>query len=994
MRHSGSRGALETGGELAPEEPGVSLSQGLIPQEVWEQKLKAFLHDPPHKACCLAQKVAHEQQAEKLQDVLGVANASFGRKADHIAAAADRPRPIEQTTVDWQAQPVVTRPYGGQVRWAEDKLRSSLGHVDAKDLTEEIASLLEPFAQLEPRERFLATWRFLPELLSRKGEGRPNSEQIGPWWLVLPADTRVPDHSIWSHMRTVSAIQTALPRMSLLEVSLGGIQAFIEKSRKTVDLWASSWLYSWLVSKAAWRISLEVGPDCVIFPDLWGQPHIDFLLRRHLESSSTASVPSAALRVLDAQLSPTATMPNRLVCLVRSEVVEDVAELARSEIAEEVSGLLDKARELAEDAVAAPDVSRPTREWEAHWNHCSDAFPPFRWVAVDFPHDAGKAGLDVLVSRAEKYCVDPRVARKVKDAYQQQSPYTPNLGLGYMLQYALLGAASSSMKLAETFSQWDEASERCTVCGDRPALPLCSPGTPLADQRTSWQRFAMKLVKVAGFVWLDLRGREQLCGICFTKRGIPRIAGDRHNASWSDGKPRFPSTSSVASALWRLEVEKQAKQSPNIANAMSGVTSLAHAGKIQEERRLYDPVDPHKSLARLDGRIFYANSPESLEGDYAESSEEIFRAIEKLRESLRRSPEASSRPPTYLAVLTMDGDRMGRWLSGDFDNGSSSGGKLTLAHLVHPKALNAIYQAGNASSLPASPLVGPSRHSGLSAQLRDFAVAGVPGIVRRHLGALVYAGGDDVLAFFPLGSVLQAAEELRRAFSEGGFGSKDQAWPVTLESSSLPAAPTGDVRYWLGTGKITASTGIAVAHHSTDLRVMIEESRNAEHLAKESGRDALCISLLKRSGEAVRCLLPWRFPPLQLPDGTSFYDGLTAVGVISEALAALQVGMSPSALQSLASESVLADLVVSTGDFEPLVSRICYVFHRHSSSGRTEHARPLAEMLAAAFSALWDRRKDDGRTQPSQVWQEAVLGPISVATFIHRHGIGGGERDG
>ncbi len=82
----------------------------------------------------------------------------------------------------------------------------------------------------------------------------------------------------------------------------------------------------------------------------------------------------------------------------------------------------------------------------------------------------------------------------------------------------------------------------------------------------------------------------------------------------------------------------------------------------------------------------------------------------------------------YLAVLHMDGDRMGTRLS-----------QLTTLEA----------------------------HQQFSRRLAEFADKYVPQIVGRHARArLVYAGGDDVLALVPLASALQLADALRTAFSE------------------------------------------------------------------------------------------------------------------------------------------------------------------------------------------------------------------------------------
>ncbi len=143
-------------------------------------------------------------------------------------------------------------------------------------------------------------------------------------------------------------------------------------------------------------------------------------------------------------------------------------------------------------------------------------------------------------------------------------------------------------------------------------------------------------------------------------------------------------------------------------------------------------------------------------------------------------PEAISKDtPLYYAVLHMDGDRIGKSL-GEM---SSSG-----------------------------------EHSKFSQKLALFAKEHAGSIVNTHKGKLVYAGGDDVLAFLPVQTALQCADDLRRKFAE----------------------LTG----------LTASAGIAIASDTYPLDLALEAARNAEDAAKEVyGRDAVSLEIITGSAE-------------------------------------------------------------------------------------------------------------------------------------------------
>jgi CRISPR-associated protein Cmr2 len=134
---------------------------------------------------------------------------------------------------------------------------------------------------------------------------------------------------------------------------------------------------------------------------------------------------------------------------------------------------------------------------------------------------------------------------------------------------------------------------------------------------------------------------------------------------------------------------------------------------------------------------------------------------------------------------------------------------------------------GMGEVIDAQAVRGYERHRQLSQQLADFA-SGVGVIVeKKNQGALVYAGGDDVLAFLPLHTVLQCASELATTFRDAlkGFADKQGRTP-------------------------TLSVGIAIVHHLDSLREARELAKRAEcHAKLIDGKNALSIIVRKRSGE-------------------------------------------------------------------------------------------------------------------------------------------------
>jgi len=109
----------------------------------------------------------------------------------------------------------------------------------------------------------------------------------------------------------------------------------------------------------------------------------------------------------------------------------------------------------------------------------------------------------------------------------------------------------------------------------------------------------------------------------------------------------------------------------------------------------------------------------------------------------------------------------------------------------------------------------------------------------------VYAGGDDVLALFSVDKVLEAAKEIQEWFKKDFYEVK----------------VNGERRKVMGLGKkASMSAGIVFAHYKWPLYDAIEKVREAEKKAKNKyGRNAFCITFIKRSGEILTAGGKWDF---------------------------------------------------------------------------------------------------------------------------------------
>lgn len=160
--------------------------------------------------------------------------------------------------------------------------------------------------------------------------------------------------------------------------------------------------------------------------------------------------------------------------------------------------------------------------------------------------------------------------------------------------------------------------------------------------------------------------------------------------------------------------------------------------------------------------------------------------IAKDFDTILRRYAGGAQPQPYYALLVADGDNMG----------------AAIDHLTTPHD-----------------------HRKLSLALSLFAQDVEP-IVKSHEGVLVYAGGDDVMAYLPLHTVLNCVHVLADRFSAGMSEFK------TVHGTSP-----------------TLSTGIVVAHHLEPLADTLYLARQAERTAKTvEGKHGLAIIVSKRSG--------------------------------------------------------------------------------------------------------------------------------------------------
>lgn len=860
------------------------------PEILWQAKLAAWIHDPAEKALVLLRdRSGHEGGTVRaLRAALFPGGVPDGlaphlKRADHWASAADRPqfpkgerdgRYPAWTQVDFARQPVLIHPLSGDT-FDLGKLDAAPAQLKAVS-TDHFAGLIHRDADgaVDACRTALAFWRFGPN---------PPAADLRALWGLLPADTRVPDHTIWAHLDLTAAFAGAFvadadANPALLAMSFGPVQDFIAAARTTSDLWAGSHLLSRLAWEGLKVVAARLGPDAVLFPQLRGVPLVDLWLRKEMRlrrdlfqdcewaKDDTDSNPLFA-----------AALPNRFLAIVPAaqarQLAEDVTNAVRAWVLREAeecfADLLQKAGgyDLEADYPAYAQI----REQLA-------GFPEVHWAAVPFAplvtsDAAGKvAGTDELRAALEPFHPQGSAGFLDSDAWKLLSReldvdgatfFTPNPGTLYPVLYELLDRVQAAAKSVRPFGALAQQGYRCSLSGeaewlttDRAQLAL-PPGsrsdtlwTRVAAAQPAWARKGEHLGALATLkrLWpsrFALQMREQ------AKVGADRYVVSTHTLAlattldgWlADARPADPAVLALAAQCARAP---RAALPKRLADAL--------------RRARLGPDDPRRVIAeRLPGRLDELRDTDA---------DDALAALQALAEKA-----LGARPETYYGLILFDGDRMGAWLSGAGAEGQDF--CLPYGKSWHPQiheALKTRTASGRMGGdldryLDSRRAVSPARHMAVSAALNAFALT-----LARHVvedlckGKLLYAGGDDVLALVSVDDLLPAAALLRLAYSapfadQGEFDGVLQMLGVQRDHRGLQLA-RGHALYdrhllrVMG-ARATASCGLAIAHHQAPLGAVLRELRAAEKDAKHAGRDAFAMRLLKRSGGDVRLALPW-----------------------------------------------------------------------------------------------------------------------------------------
>ena len=376
----------------------------------WQAKIWGLLHDPAIKA--LHDNSGHDsnsfwQQLEVMQPWRDKgwnpedANAKLLQHihlADYITSASDRGA-IGSVSRSVNYAPSHNRDKGLEIshllsgsklhfkipqHWQVISDRKTFLQQQEKKLLE----IIPNEAKTDIKRLFWWLWRCLPQA---------TCDLFGDDSLLLmPAETRLPDSSIWSHASLTAALAGALAGYDLIitdlesewssdktlshpylaTFSFSPVQELIKASRKMRDFWAGSWILHYLSATVCWKLARQYGADSLLYPSLYQQPLIDhWLLQQYPEFNQWVKQPSERSLL-------TAGFPNVLVLVLPKDKVSAAMQTAKQT-------LLETWRDLGKKVFQQLNNQQKKHQWMSNlhdnsstWDGWLDAQWQTYWSAI------------------------------------------------------------------------------------------------------------------------------------------------------------------------------------------------------------------------------------------------------------------------------------------------------------------------------------------------------------------------------------------------------------------------------------------------------------------------------------------------------------------------------------------------------------------------------------------------------------------------------------
>jgi CRISPR-associated protein Cmr2 len=725
--------------------------------------------------------------------------------------------------------------------------------------------------------------------------------------LLMPAETRIPDASIWSHTSLTSAIAGALAgydlevealkqwprgekpsRAHLAIFSFTPIQELIKASRKTRDFWAGSWLLHYLSAKVCWTLAQKYGPDSLIYPSLFQQPLIDAWL---LESDPTLNQwidPPTERQIL------TAGFPNIIVMALPEAKVKAAMQLAEQTLQREWLNVgklvLNQLQQRRWMPGLTPDHftwhNWLKGQWQTYWSSVAIGDPDSELTSSEI-YKTGSEQSDNWRNAQNDACQlsqKQALFTETEAGFLQQAaalrrerygkaPFNANVGSWWAGTFDQLRRSLSAVKNARPWQLPTAFGPRSTISGIGPTVH---------NDITGWVNEG-KIQRLWSHHAGIFDGRERLNATETLKRGLHLVLPDLLPSSyeWNDQKidASYPDLTAGVAGYLKVYPSHQAHyqrvcdqiavtiqaQSYQLSGLPQGwgipwvaeVTSVTSFNQPKYHSRHLNPgwlvEDIGNDVIRQLEQKIEQESDEAIIQLY---QEELRQQRQTIQQSLQTTVDAAypgNNPTDWYVLGAGDGDGMSEWLKGK---------KLKPYSSYVPQSLQERIEREDSDLAPSfrnflsqQKRMGPSTHHALSRALLDFSNQLVPYLTeKRYAGRLVYSGGDDVLAYSNLWEWDQWLWDVRKCFrgeADAEFANDGNYWQ--WQDGVPPAGLSSRPLFTMG-GSATISFGIVIASQGVPLAIAIENLWEAEAEAKAHFCSTLENELRKKDAVQVRVL--------------------------------------------------------------------------------------------------------------------------------------------
>jgi CRISPR-associated protein Cmr2 len=894
--------------------------------EYWRAKIWGLLHDPVLKALHNNSgrgKNSFYKQLEVMKPWVetGKTPDQSGGKvlenillADYIASASDRSA-IGSVTASINYAPSKNREKGLEIthllsgarqEWKinshdeliKSKRKDYLVQKEQKELLAKVPKELQDPSIKDDikkiKQLYWWLWRCLPQATCDLF--KDNS------LMLMPAETRIPDASIWSHVSMTSALAGALAGYDLTAAqiqrwqgndelshpylavfSFSPVQELIKSSRKMRDFWAGSWLLHYLSAKVCWKLANQYGPDTLLYPSLYQQPLIDHWLLQEIEKLKKEEKIDFDFSKWVKPPSPesllTAGFPNVISLILPKDKVQAAMQTAQQTLLEEwliIGDLVFK--ELHDKRHWMRELKPDDNSWQgwlkSQWQFYWTALPigkqgiQLKSSAIDEQKDTEfQDWLDIqngtynLRTKKNQLFKDKELDL-LREAHKRrwkkyQKGFSANIGSWWGYIFDATRASLASVKNARNWELPTAFGPRSTISG---IGPVVSPGKDgkdwitEGDTKESWEKHD------AGF----FDGTEQLNATEVVKRGLHKILPELLGIKEED--ITYPDLTSGVAGYLRVH-ETDTRHKLNFEKACQAIvdkypdleitlTEMRNKWGIPWMDKKQNPTKYHCRLLNAGWLVEDLQTPElnilqrQLEKAKEENKEVIRKQIIAKKRDYRQDIQKiitesypKNNPSDWYVLAAGDGDSMSEWLKGI---------KLKNYGDYIPSTLS-VKLENFPEFLAIQKRMGPSTHSALSRALLDFSNQLVPYLTQsRYAGRLIYGGGDDVLAYTNLWEWDKWLWDIRQCFRGAEdphkeFSNKGDYWQY-LKDDGEKVGLVDRPLFTMGS-TATISFGIVIAHHSVPLAIALESLWEAEDAAKKHEYHHSCLIPTEKHGE-------------------------------------------------------------------------------------------------------------------------------------------------